>query len=151
MTLTEKVAYLKGLAEGMDLQPEASKESKLIAAMMDILEDMALTISDIEDDVDELSDALDVISDDLEDVENIVFDEDFEDDDEEEDDEDFFEVRCPSCNNELIIDEDILAMGEITCPNCGEKLQFDLGPDCDTCEGCLKLDKEKEDEDEEDD
>ncbi len=47
MTITEKVAYLKGLAEGLALDPESSKEAKLIASMIDILEDIVLSVSDL--------------------------------------------------------------------------------------------------------
>ena len=42
MTLSEKVAYLKGVAEGLKFDPEKSAEGKLISIMMDILEHMAL-------------------------------------------------------------------------------------------------------------
>ena len=37
MTITEKVAYLKGLADGLDLDKDPSKEGKLIAKIIDIL------------------------------------------------------------------------------------------------------------------
>ena len=38
MEITEKVAYLKGLMEGMELDTE-KKEGKLLAAIIDILDD----------------------------------------------------------------------------------------------------------------
>ena len=38
----------------------------------------------------------------------------------------FFEVECPSCENEITIDEDVLGLGVIDCPNCGERLELDL-------------------------
>ena len=37
MEITEKVAYLKGLAEGLDLDTAKSKEGKLISVMIGIL------------------------------------------------------------------------------------------------------------------
>ena len=40
MTISEKVAYLKGLADGLDLDQETSKEGKLIAKIIDVLEDV---------------------------------------------------------------------------------------------------------------
>lgn len=43
MEITEKVAYLKGLAEGMELDTE-KKEGKLLAAIIDVLDDIALEI-----------------------------------------------------------------------------------------------------------
>ena len=38
MTISEKVAYLKGLADGLDLDKEPSKEGKIIAKIIDVLE-----------------------------------------------------------------------------------------------------------------
>jgi ribosomal protein S27E/FtsZ-binding cell division protein ZapB len=38
----------------------------------------------------------------------------------------FFEVECPSCENEITIDEDVLGLGIIDCPNCGERLELDV-------------------------
>ena len=60
MTLTEKVAYLKGLAEGLNLSKE-TPEGKIIAAMMDILDDMALTVADLCDQVDAIDEDLELV------------------------------------------------------------------------------------------
>ena len=131
MEIIEKVAYLKGLAEGMELDTE-KKEGKLLAAIIDVLEDIALEIEDIEDEQAELSDGLDAVSDDLEDVEDLVF-EDWDEDDEDEyeydeldEDEDCYATTCPTCEETIYFDESILEDGEVICPNCGEKLEFDL-------------------------
>ena len=86
MEITEKVAYLKGLAEGMELDTE-KKEGKLLAAIIDVLDDIALELADMKADQEELYDGLDAVSDDLEDVEDAVFGD--EDDEDEADDEDF--------------------------------------------------------------
>ena len=83
MEITEKVAYLKGLAEGMELDTE-KKEGKLLSAIIDVLDDIALELEDMKDEQAELSDGLDAVSDDLEDVEDVVFGEDEEDDDKAE-------------------------------------------------------------------
>ena len=127
MEITEKVAYLKGLLEGMELDTE-KKEGKLIAAIIDVLDDIALEREDMKDYADELGDGLDAVSDDLEDVEDIVFgeDEDDEDDFEDEDDEDCYATTCPTCEETIYFDESILEDGEVICPNCGEKLEFDM-------------------------
>ena len=132
MEISEKVAYLKGLAEGMELDTE-KKEGKLLAAIIDVLEDIALEIEDIEDEQAELSDGLDAVSDDLEDVEDLVFEDWDEDDDEDEyeedeldEDEDCYATTCPTCEETIYFDESILEDGEVICPNCGEKLEFDL-------------------------
>ena len=131
MEIIEKVAYLKGLAEGMELDT-GKKEGKLLAAIIDLLEDIALEIEDIEDEQAELSDGLDAVSDDLEDVEDLVF-EDWDEDDEDEyeedeldEDEDCYATTCPTCEETIYFDESILDEGEVICPNCGEKLEFDM-------------------------
>ena len=132
MEIMEKVAYLKGLAEGMELDTE-KKEGKLLAAIIDVLEDIALDLEDLWDNTMELTEGLDVVSEDLEDVEDIVYDEFDEDEDEDEyyedeldEDEDCYATTCPTCEEEIFFDETILEDGAVICPNCGEKLEFDL-------------------------
>ena len=133
MEITEKVAYLKGLAEGMELDTE-KKEGKLLSAIIDVLDDIALELEDMKDEQAELSDDLDAVSDDLEDVEDVVFGEDEEDDDLDDEyeyddldeDEDCYATACPTCEETIYFDESVLDDGEVICPNCGEKLEFDL-------------------------
>ena len=136
MEIMEKVAYLKGLAEGMELDVE-KKEGKLLAAIIDVLEDIAMELEDLWDGEEELAEGLDAVSDDLEDVEDVLFedldDEDYEDEDDDEyeldeldEDEDCYATTCPTCEESIYFDESILEEGEVICPNCGEKLEFDL-------------------------
>lgn len=135
MEITEKVAYLKGLAEGMELDTE-KKEGKLLAAIIDVLDDIALELADMKNDQEELYDGLDAVSDDLEDVEDVVFGEDDEDDgfdedddyeyEEPEEDEDCYATTCPTCEETIYFDESVLEDGGVVCPNCGEKLEFDV-------------------------
>ena len=73
MTTSEKVAYLKGLAEGLGFDKE-SKEGRILDAILDILEDVAHDIEDLEDNAYELGEAIDQVSDDLSDIEDIVYD-----------------------------------------------------------------------------
>lgn len=128
MTISEKVAYLKGLAEGLNLDTEKSKEGKLISVMIGILEEVGLSIEDLEENALALGEEIDVLSDDLADVESVVF-EDEEDDEDEEDEDDYFEVECPNCEEPLIIDDEALAAGEIQCPNCETRFSLDLSDD----------------------
>ena len=143
MTITEKVAYLKGLAEGLALD-ESKPEAKLIGAIIDVLDDMALTVSDLEDGLDLFSEQLDAVDEDLDELEGFVYEEldddcccdDCCDDDEEE----YYDVECPSCGEVICVDGDILDEGSINCPNCNELLEFeidfDCDCDCDDCEDC---------------
>ena len=61
MEISEKVAYLKGLAEGLALDTE-SKEGKLIAAIIDVLDDMSGKFEDLEDELCDVEDGLDASS-----------------------------------------------------------------------------------------
>ena len=127
MTISEKVAYLKGLAEGLDLDTQKSKEGKLISVMIGILEEVALSIEDLDENALALGEEIDALSDDLADVESIVYED--EDEAEDEDDEDFFEVECPTCEEPLVIDDEALTEGVIVCPNCETKFALDLSDD----------------------
>lgn len=135
MTITEKVAYLKGLAEGLDIDTEKSKEGKLIAAIIDVLEDMGLSIEDLESTTDELAEELDAVSDDLADVEEDLYGGEDECDCEDGDEDEFFQVECPNCGELLEIDEEALDLGVIQCPSCEQKFVLDIFDDSDEC-GC---------------
>ena len=124
MGISEKVAYLKGLMEGLKID-EASNEGKLFAAIIDVLDEVALEIEDLTDEVMELGDGLDVVSDDLGDVEDIVYD-DEDDYDEDDEEEECYATTCPECEEEIFFDETVLEDGNLVCPNCGAKLEFDL-------------------------
>ena len=136
MELLEKVAYLKGLMSGLELD-EDKKETKVFNAIVDILDDLAATVTDIEEETEEMCELLDVLDEDLGDVEEAVFGDD--EDDEDccccDDEEETYEVTCPTCNNTIYIDESMLDEGEMKCPNCGQELEFDLDIDGDE-DGC---------------
>ena len=125
MTISEKVAYLKGLSEGLNLDTEKSKEGKLISVMIGILEELAMSVEDLEENSLALGEEIDVLSDDLADVESVVFDED----EDEDYDDDWFEVECPTCGEELVIDDEALAAGEVECPSCGSRFSMELTDD----------------------
>ena len=144
MTPAEKVAYLKGLAEGLGIDAE-TREGKLLTAIIDVLEDLAYdldevseTVSDIGDDLDELYDEVDEISDYLIGADDEDDYDDYDDEDEFWDDEEpvFYEVTCPACENTITIDEDVLLTGAIACPNCSETLEFDFDSIEDIEPGC---------------
>lgn len=126
MTISEKVAYLKGLAEGLNLDTEKSKEGKLISVMIGIMEELAMSVEDLEENALNLGEEIDVLSDDLADVEEVVFD---EDEDEEDYDDDWFEVECPACGADIVVDDEALADGEVECPGCGTRYAMELSDD----------------------
>ena len=140
MTNSEKAAYIRGLMEGMDLDPNA-KETKLFNAIVDLLDDLSLSVEEMEDAYDELSGQVDEIDEDLGELEEEFYDIDEDDDDDDDDaweDECYYEVTCPKCGDTIEHFFVELDGGSIDCPNCGETLEFDLEEDdsCDCGENC---------------
>ena len=149
MTISEKSAYLKGLMDGLSLNTETD-EGKMIAAIVDLLGDMAKRVTDIEETTIAISDELDEIEEDLDAIEDFIMEEDddeedwdFDDEDDDWDDEDedyeegfdfgdedttIYEVQC-ACGEIINFDEETLEKGSIVCPNCGETLEFSLEDD----------------------
>lgn len=139
MKLTEKMSYLKGYIDGIDLDT-SSKEGKILANVVDVMHDMVAYIEDLQGQVDELTELCEILDEDLGCVEDDFYDEDdFDDDDDDEDDDDFddddfdldddddlYEVVCPTCGDSILLDGGMLDEGSMACPNCGEDLEFDL-------------------------
>ena len=79
MTTSEKVAYLKGLADGLGLDKE-NKQDKLLSAIIDVLETISLDIEELEENALDLGEEIDALSEDLEAVEELVYEEYADDD-----------------------------------------------------------------------
>ncbi len=141
MDICEKIAYIKGLAEGLALDTE-SKEGKIINAIVELLGDITEEICDIEDACDDMSEQIDAVDEDLASLEDIIYEDDCDCDCCDDDDcdcgccdDDLYEVECPSCNDIIYLDEEMLEDDGIDCPNCGTHLEFDFDCDCD-CDCC---------------
>lgn len=141
MDICEKIAYIKGLADGLELDTN-SKEGKIIAAIVDLLGDITEEICDIEDACDDMSEQIDAVDEDLASLEDVVYGDDdcdcdcCEDDCDCCDDDDLYEVECPSCNDIIYLDMEMLEQESIDCPNCGTHLEFDFDCDCDCDDDC---------------
>ena len=127
----EKVAYLKGLAEGLGVNGE-TEQGKLMLAMIDTLEALAKNSEEIDERVEELSEYVEEIDSDVSDLEEALF---LDDEDEEDDDEDgdgLIEYECPHCGTVIFFDENAFDMEEEhLCPNCHRKVFEDDGEDGD--------------------
>lgn len=144
--LSQKVSYLKGYAEGLEISPK-SDEGKLITKMLDVLEEMAETIEDLEyaqADTDEIVEELDeaVLAmaddfygddfDDFDDYDDYDDDLDLDDYDDYDDGDDYFEIQCPNCGEDVMVDFDMIdGDNAIVCPNCHEEIELELEFDCD--------------------
>lgn len=131
MKSTERVSYIRGLTEGLELDTD-KKEVKVINAIIDLLDDLSSSVSEIEDDLNDMSDQIDAIDEDLGSLEDDFYDEDEDDDDDDGEDGCYYEVTCPNCHETVCLSEDILKDGQIDCPNCGESLEFDFDDEDDS-------------------
>ena len=137
MTVKEKCAYIKGLAEGLSLD-ESKPESRLISELISLVTDMADEIETAQNDIGELNEYVEELDHDLGDVESYVFD---CDDDEcdccDDDDDDWDECDDCDCDDCEGCDDDYY---EIECPHCGETVCFEEGtePEDMICPACNK-------------
>ena len=146
MGITENAAYLKGLAEGLNVD-EGTNEGKLIVKMLDLIEEMAEKIEILESANDELYTYMEGMAEDLVNLENDFYEvdesegedysdlnEDFEDEDYI--DEEYYEIECPTCGEKICFTEEF-DLDNFLCPACGNKIDdVELIDDCEGCEGC---------------
>ena len=131
MTLTERAAYISGYCDGIEIDKE-SKEGKVIAALNELIAEMAVAIEELEDEVDELREYIEEIDEDLGDVEELLCKDGCDDiecdgdccncDEDCDFDDNFFEIECPSCGETICFDESV-DPEELACPACGEKFE----------------------------
>ncbi|MBR3269206.1 MAG: hypothetical protein IKI58_10865 [Oscillospiraceae bacterium] len=134
MKLTEKIAYMKGLLDGMELKGD-TKEGKAILQMADVMEEMAVYIDDLQSQVDELTELCDLLDKDLGDVESDLYgedddEEDEDDDEEDDDDDDDYQIGkvLPSAFDDTAFEDDDEDYDEVqyvvNCPSCDETVNL---------------------------
>lgn len=140
MTVNEKLAYLKGLMDGLEFEPN-TPEKKILSLVVEILGDMCEVDDSISDRMDNLEEYISEIDSDLGEVEEVLCDrppeppfdprdyldgledledladldglEEYDDDDDLDDDDDYDE------------DDDDDETFSVECPECGEEVYFD--------------------------
>ena len=122
--LTDRAAYLRGMAEGMGIAKDTN-EHKLMLELLDVLGEMAEKLSELDEDMDELNDYVDSLDEDLTEMEDLLMGEDDyddEDDDDEDDDPDEeIAFDCKSCGKTVSVKPSDLDLEESpVCPNCGK-------------------------------
>lgn len=143
--LTDRSAYLRGLAEGMKLDSDKN-ETKLIMALIDLVGDMADEVTEISESYEDLNDFVEDLDEDLDELEHLMEevlgegDEDEDDmldfrfaDDEDDDDECagcegcgeiYAECMCPECGGVFLADADDEGSDALyKCPKCGKEIQ----------------------------
>ncbi|WP_295070141.1 CD1247 N-terminal domain-containing protein [Ruminococcus sp.] len=137
MKLTEKMSYLQGLIDGLEID-SSTKEGKALIQMSEVMSEMVMYVEDLQSQVDELTELCDILDEDLGAVEDDFYedldsdedddDEDWDDDDEfdfDDDDDELYEITCPTCGDTILLDEGMIEEGSMKCPNCDELLEFD--------------------------
>ena len=143
MKISEKVAYIKGLMAGMEIDTN-SGTGKVLAEITDVLSELAA-------DLHETHEQLNAVDEDLSSLEEFVYEDldgsldiddadddfctgdcescdgcdDFLDDEDWEEDTAEYSVTCPECGTEFFIDDSVVEADEvIECPGCGKKIEF---------------------------
>ena len=140
MKLTEKMSYLKGLIDGLEIDT-STKEGKVLVQMSEVMSELVLYVDDLQSQVDELTELCDILDEDLGQVEDDFYDcdecdgdcdtcddDDWDDDDFDfdDDDDELYEITCPTCGDTILLDEGMIDEGSMNCPNCNELLEFDF-------------------------
>ncbi len=126
--LNEKVSYLKGMADGLNIS-DATPEGKLLLAMLGVMQEIADEVECVIGAQDELA----------EDVAELM--ECCAECGEYDDENDYFEIECEKCGEIIVIDDDDLECdGPILCPSCGEEIEIEFCCDCEDgdCEDCAE-------------
>ena len=137
MTNSERASYIRGLMDGMELDPNA-KETKLFTAIVELLEDLSVSVEELEDGFDELSEQVDEVDEDLGSLEEEYYGIAADSCGCHHDHDHgcgchsaTFEAICPNCGETIELDDDMLDEDSIECPNCHETLEFDFDDDDD--------------------
>ncbi|MGZ4107374.1 MAG: CD1247 N-terminal domain-containing protein [Tumebacillaceae bacterium] len=123
--IKEKMAYLKGLAEGLNVGTN-SPEGRVLVGIMDVMNEMISSLDRLHLLQDQLEGYIEAVDDDLTDLENEFFDEydeDLELDDENDTAIEYMEMTCPSCGETVFVDEEVFENDEVVevlCPECNE-------------------------------
>ena len=105
MTLKEKVAYIKGLSDGLDFDT-ATAEGKVLAAVIELLGEMAAEIEDIEESIDYLGDSVEEVDRDLGELEEFCYEDDCDCCDCDDCDCDCDDCTCLACMDEFEFDDE---------------------------------------------
>lgn len=116
----ERVAYLKGLMDGLGIN-DSTNEGKVLVNIVDILDDIVDEIEELNVSKSELDEYVQTIDEDLSCVEDEVYGDD--EDDEFPFDSQYIEVECPHCHETVFFADNLFDMDdELLCPNCNETI-----------------------------
>ena len=115
--ISEKVSYLQGLSEGLNIS-EGSPHGKIISGMLNVLNEIADELSNLQEEFEEMKEYVESIDDDLFELEENVLE------------DEFMEIECSNCKEKLYVEYDILDdddVIEVICPRCNEVVYVNDG------------------------
>ncbi|MCL1881941.1 MAG: hypothetical protein FWF76_07160 [Oscillospiraceae bacterium] len=124
MNISEKVAYITGMAEGMKID-DSTNEGKITLAVLDVLKEISLELEEIDETLDDMAEVVSELEEQVEELEEELYgsidssyDCEFENN--------LYEITCRNCDNSISVDMSVLDSGSVKCPNCGGKIEFDI-------------------------
>ena len=120
--LGERAAYLQGLVNGADFKPD-DKTKVVWDSLLTYCTEVAEAYDHLADRIKDLEDYLRSIDEDLAQLEDDFYQDEFIDAGEEENTT-FYEISCPNCQENLCIEEEVMAGQnvEVLCPTCGDAI-----------------------------
>lgn len=109
--ISEKVSYLQGLSEGLNIS-DGNPQGKIITGILGVLDDISGILVDMRSEFNIVKEYIESIDDDL-----------FELEENFKQDRDVIELSCDNCGEELCFDADLIEEDdviEIICPRCNE-------------------------------
>lgn len=132
--LKERMAYIRGLSAGMNLD-QKSPEARILFEMMDLLDGVVRSVDRLTIQNDDLEEYVAAIDEDLTDLENDFYDEYGDDNvevfeltddmDDDDDDIEYLEMECPNCQETVFVDATVFDdddVVEVLCPECHETI-----------------------------
>lgn len=128
--LKEKVAYLKGLISGIDLN-DVQNQHKVLNGVIEALDEFAEEVERLDYMQTRMQEQVDTIDEDLGAMEDEFYE------GEEEDDE-IIDITCPHCEETISFSEaELSESDEVECPVCHKTFEIEWDCDCGCgCEDC---------------
>ena len=117
--LRAQVAYLQGLAEGLDIEATSS-EGRILTSMIEVMGDLASEVMDVSQAQEQLAEYVEDVDEDLVSLEDSLFGADAQEITFIPDEEEVAVAACPECGETMGVSAGEMDMAvDAVCPNCG--------------------------------
>lgn len=117
--LRARVAYLQGLAEGLDIEGTSS-EGRILTSMIEVMGDLATEVMDVAQAQEQLAEYVEDVDQDLVSLEDSLFGEDAQEITFVPDEDEFAVADCPECGETMGVSAGEMNIAvDTVCPSCG--------------------------------